>query len=207
MKLEILKSEVFKEVEKRSSLEAASMPDNFEQLWASEYEGKLLDTYWIEGCTSVVQLFKRYLRNETVTHSLISYDSDEKLIISAEMPFRFSDLLEGSITTDVKMMIAANVVYRWMSVKLPDRGVKYNEEATSYANDLRLKLLYRIEPSSVMTAKTDDDLVIDTAEEDERMINKGMDRLMLRQYEKCDHCFEPRRNYGRCDECGPCYRP
>lgn len=70
MELEILKSEVFKEVEKRSSLEAANVPDSFEQLWASTYEGRLLDSYWIEGCMFAVQLFKRYLRNETVTHTL-----------------------------------------------------------------------------------------------------------------------------------------
>ena len=244
MKLEILKSEVFKEVEKRSSLEAAGQPEAFEQLWASKYEGGFLDTYWIEGCASVVQLFKRYLRNDTVTHTLTTYDADEKLTISTEMPSRFCDFLEGNITTDVKMMIAANVVYRWMSVKLPDHAGKYNEEATSYADDLRLKLLYRVAPSSVMMAKTNDDSLIDIAEENEGMINredddvtinvgeenegminredddvtinvgeenegmidKGMDRLILRQYEKCDHCFEPWRDYGRCDECGPCHR-
>lgn len=225
MKLEILKSEVFKEVEKRSSLETAGQPEAFEQLWASKYEGGFLDTYWIEGCAAVVQLFKRYLRNDTVTHTLTTYDADEKLTISTEMPSRFCDFLEGNITTDVKMMIAANVVYRWMSVKLPDHAGKYNEEATSYADDLRLKLLYRVAPSSVMMAKTNDDSLIDIAEENEGMINredddvtinvgeenegmidKGMDRLILRQYEKCDHCFEPWRDYGRCDECGPCHR-
>ena len=225
MKLEILKSEVFKEVEKCSSLEAAGQPEAFEQLWASKYEGGFLDTYWIEGCASVVQLFKRYLRNDTVTHTLTTYDADEKLTISTEMPSRFCDFLEGSITTDVKMMIAANVVYRWMSVKLPDHAGKYNEEATSYADDLRLKLLYRVAPSSVMMVKTDDDVTINVGEENEGMmvktdddvtinvgeenegmIDKSMDRLILRQYEKCDHCFEPWRDYGRCDECGPCYR-
>lgn len=206
MKLEILKSEVFKEVEKRSSLEAAGQPEAFEQLWASKYEGGFLDTYWIEGCASVVQLFKRYLRNDTVTHTLTTYDADEKLTISTEMPSRFCDFLEGSITTDVKMMIAANVVYRWMSVKLPDHAGKYNEEATSYADDLRLKLLYRVAPSSVMMVKTDDDVTINVGEENEGMIDKSMDRLILRQYEKCDHCFEPWRDYGRCDECGPCHR-
>ena len=225
MKLEILKSEVFKEVEKCSSLEAAGQPEAFEQLWASKYEGGFLDTYWIEGCASVVQLFKRYLRNDTVTHTLTTYDADEKLTISTEMPSRFCDFLEGSITTDVKMMIAANVVYRWMSVKLPDHAGKYNEEATSYADDLRLKLLYRVAPSSVMMVKTDDDVTINVGEENEGMmvktdddvtinvgeenegmIDKSMDRLILRQYEKCDHCFEPWRDYGRCDECGPCHR-
>lgn len=206
MKLEILKSEVFKEVEKCSSLEAAGHPEAFEQLWASKYEGGFLDTYWIEGCASVVQLFKRYLRNDTVTHTLTTYDADEKLTISTEMPSRFCDFLEGSITTDVKMMIAANVVYRWMSVKLPDHAGKYNEEATSYADDLRLKLLYRVAPSSVMMVKTDDDVTINVGEENEGMIDKSMDRLILRQYEKCDHCFEPWRDYGRCDECGPCHR-
>ena len=141
------------------------------------------------------------------------------------MPSRFCDFLEGSITTDVKMMIAANVVYRWMSVKLPDHAGKYNEEATSYADDLRLKLLYRVAPSSVMMVKTDDDVTINVCEENEGMmvktdddvtinvgeenegmIDKSMDRLILRQYEKCDHCFEPWRDYGRCDECGPCHR-
>lgn len=205
MELEILKSEVFKEVEKRSSLEAANVPDSFEQLWASTYEGRLLDSYWIEGCMSAVQLFKRYLRNETVTHTLTTYDADEKLTISAEMPSRFSDFLEGSITTDLKMMLAANIVYRWMAVKAPDFAGKYNEEATLYADDLRLKLLYRNEPASQMQAKDADD--VEMAKDDGgTMIHKGMDRLKLTHYHGCNNYLKQGRDYGRRNERGPCDR-
>lgn len=187
MELEILKSEVFKEVEKRSSLEASAHPEAFEQMWVSEYEGGFLDTYWIEGYTSVIQLFKRYIRNKTVTHTLTSYDAEERLTLSAEMPARYDDLLTGSITTDIKMMIAAHILSGWLSVKAPELADKYKEESAGYAEDLRLKLLHRTEPLRTM-------------------INKGNDQLILTQYEACDPCPEPRRNHGRHHECSPCHR-
>lgn len=209
MKLEIRKSEVFKEVEKRSSLEASVHPDNFEQVWASAYEGGFLDTYWIEGYTSVVQLFKRYLRNETVAHELASYDADEVLTITAEMPARYNALLTGSIITDIKMMIAAHVLAGWLSVLAPDRASQYETESKDYASDLRQKLLYRDEPCGCFSERDiPDDVEIATPGCGcEEMVRKANDRLILKQYEECDHRFESCGNHGRRHQCGSCDRP
>ena len=208
MKLEILKSEVFKEVEKRSSLEAKTLPDNFEQVWASEYEGGFLDSYWIEGYTSVIQLFKRYIRNSTVEYSLATYQADEVLTIVAEMPARYNDLLTGNIATDIKMMIAAHILSGWLSVQAPDRADKYATESTEYAADLRQKLLYRDEPGGRFSEKDiPDDVEIPVPGDCEGLIKKANDRLILRQYEKCDDCYKPFGNHGRRHECGPCDRP
>lgn len=138
------------------------------------------------------------------------------------MPSRFSDLLEGSITTDLKMMLAANITYRWMAVKAPDVAGKYNEEAASYADGLRLKLLYRDEPASQMQAKDADDtgmpkdsseLSAKDADDTEMpkddggtMVHKGMDRLKLTHYHGCNNHFKQGRDYGRRNERGPCDR-
>lgn len=187
MKLEILKSEVFKEVEKRSSLEAAGQPEAFEQLWASKYEGGFLDTYWIEACSMAVQLLKRYLRNQTKVRQLDIHVENEQLCIVADMPDRFDRLLEGSIEMDLKLLIAAHVLSGWFGVKAPDRAEKYAAEVSSHAELLKAKLLYRMPPLR-------------------NSIRKGNDQFILPSYEECDHCIEPGGDYGRCDKCGPCHR-
>ena len=220
MDITVSKSEIFKEVEKRTSLEALGQEGEFESVWASSEEGKFLDTYWIEGYTAAVQVFKRYITKNTVTHSLTTHDADEVLTISVEMPERFNILLEGSIVTDVKMMIASNVMYGWMSVKLPELAKKYEDESASYAEDLKQKILYRNEPVSKMQLKDEDDSLIekddsmlavkdadDTViekDDDGTMIHKGMDRLKLTQYNGCNDYFKQGRDYGRRNECGPC---
>ena len=227
MELTILKSEIYREVEKRSSLEAAGLPDAFEQVWASECEGGFLDTYWREGCASVIQLFKRYLRNRTVDYRLDATDADEQLVLSVGMPGRYNDLLDGSIATGLKQMMAAHVLAGWLGVKAPGLAPKYAQEATEHAADLRAKLSYRDDPKAAMHAKDDDhsllpqdcgdgypcpkpgdDQTLEAATEgDEGMVRKSTDRLILRQYEKCDHYPEPRGNHGRCPQRGPCHRP
>ena len=186
--LSIEKREVFKEVEKRSSLEASTLPDDFERLWASQYEGGFLDTYWIEACSMAVQLLKRYIRGETVEHKLYDHNANERLVITVRMPHRFDYSLIGSIATDLKMMMASHVLAGWLSVQAADRAAKYADEAKAYAEALRLKLAYRTEPVRGMTLK-------------------GNDRLTLNQYEGCDHCIEPWGDNGGCDECRPPHRP
>lgn len=166
MEITVSKSEIFKQVEKRSSLEGLKQAERSEDVWASSEEGKFLDTYWTEGCTAVVQLFKRYLTNDTVTYVIDTYSPEETFKITATMPERFNELLTGSIATDVKMIIASHVMYGWMSVKVPDAAKKYEDESTSYANDLKLKILYRDEPVSEMQGKEEDDKDISKDDED-----------------------------------------
>lgn len=188
MEITVSKSEIFKQVEKRSSLEGLKQDERFEDIWASSEEGKFLDTYWTEGCTAVVQLFKRYITNDTVTYVIDTYSPEETFKITATMPDRFNELLTGSITTDVKMIIASHVMYGWMSVKVPEAAKKYEDESTSYANDLKLKILYRDEPVSEMQEKDEDDKDIskndeelDSKDEDDETISKDEGKLDVKE--------------------------
>lgn len=179
MVISVSKKELFDEVEKRSSLEGSVLPERFEGVWASSEEGKFLDSYWVEGYTAVVQLMKRYLTGQTVTYNLSVYDKDEVLTISATMPKRYNSLLDGSVSTDVKMLIACNILHGWLEVKAPDAAAKYDEEAKGYTEDLRVKLLYRNEPTQNMVAPDNDSSAIDNdgasleaADNDKEVIDK-----------------------------------
>jgi len=156
MIITVSKKELFDEVEKRSSLEGSVLPERFEGVWASEEEGKFLDSYWVEGYTAVVQLMKRYLTGQTITYDLSTYDKDEVLTINATMPKRYNSLLDGSVATDVKMLIACNILHGWLEVKAPEAAAKYEEEAKGYTEDMRVKLLYRNEPTANMVAADND---------------------------------------------------
>jgi hypothetical protein len=194
MIITISKQEIFNEVEKRSSLEGAIMPERFEGVWASKEEGQFLDSFWIEGYTAVIQLMKRYLRNETIAYDVNSYNKDEQLTIEATMPVRFSSYLEGSIVTDIKMLIACNILHGWLEIKAPETAAKYDDEAKGYSEDLRVKLLYREAPQAEFTssANQDDENMKD---EEEYIAEAVTDDVPLVQ------------RWGRCsceDECNPC---
>ena len=157
MILTISKSEIFKEVEKRSSLEGFVSPDVFDKVWANDSRSELLDSYWIEGQAAVIQLLKKYLNIETIEHSLTEYDGDEVFTISVDMPERYNSLLDGNVSTDIKMLLACNILTGWMNVVKPESASKYSEESKGYSEDLRVKLLYRVEPKAALsTAKADD---------------------------------------------------
>jgi hypothetical protein len=158
MDIIILKQEIFNEVEKRSSLEGYAIPDRYDQVWANSSRGELLDSYWIEGYTAVVQLLKKYLSSDSVAYTLNSFNEGEKLTISVEMPSRYDDKLNGSISTDVKMLIACNIITGWLKVVLPEAASKYEEESKGYSEDLRVKLLYRKSPEDTLNnPKSDSD--------------------------------------------------
>jgi hypothetical protein len=156
MLIRISKQLVFKEVEKRSSLEGYIATDQYKNIWADSSRGELLESFWIEGYTAVVQLMKKYIKNSTLDYSLDEYEEDEVVNINAEMPKRYNSLLDGSIATDIRMMVACNILHGWMEVVYPSAAPKYQEEADGYAEDLRVKLLYRQSPESDLNyAKTD----------------------------------------------------
>lgn len=166
MKLTIKKQEVFGEVEKRSSIEGYALPERFDNVWADSSRGEVLDSFWIEGYTSIVQLLKRYLSQASVNYDLSKYNGDEVLTIDAEMPERYNALLDGSIQTDVKMMLACNILHGWLEVVSPESAAKYDEEANGYAEDIRVKLLYRNAPTQALVViKGDDDQMEDKTEE------------------------------------------
>lgn len=182
MVITISKKEIFDEVEKRSSLEGSVLPERMEGVWASADEGVFLDSFWVEGYTAIVQLMKRYLKSSTVSYKLDQYDKDEVLTIEAEMPARYNSLLDGSVSTDVKMLIACNVLHGWLEVKMPEAAAKYDEEAKGYAEDLRVKLLYRDAPDDdFSSARTDDDLMdkaeaeLSSARTDDVKMDSGAD--------------------------------
>lgn len=165
MDITILKQEVFSEVEKRSSLEGYAIPDRYDQVWANSSRGELLDSYWIEGYTAVVQLLKKYLSSDSVAYTLNSFNEGEKLTISVEMPSRYDDKLNGSISTDVKMLIACNIITGWLKVILPEAASKYEEESKGYSEDLRVKLLYRKSPEDTLNnPKSDSDNISSSSE-------------------------------------------
>lgn len=156
MKITISKQEVFKEVEKRTSLEGYVLSDRYDNILADENRGELLNSYWIESCTAIVQLMKRYLSGQTVSHSLNTYNSNETFEINVTMPDRYDSNLDGSVTTDIKMLMACNIATGWLKVVSPESATKYQEEGKGYSDDLISKLLFRIEPTSNFTSAAAD---------------------------------------------------
>lgn len=180
MNIRILKSEIFKEVEKRSSIEGRGIPERYDNVWADETMGEILDSYWKEGYTAAVQLLKRYISSETVSYDISAYDEDEEISISAEMPARYNSLLDGSIETDLKMMIACNILHGWMEVVFPESAAKYQEESGGYAEDLRVKILYRKSPECKISGVKSD--IIEICNHLDALKYPGNDELPLIQY-------------------------
>ena len=158
MNINISRNEILNEVERRISVESSIMPDKYDLLWVNTNKKELLKGYWIEGCESVVSLFKRYLDTKTISHTLTSESTDETFAIEVTMPSRYNSLLDGSVSTDVKMMMACNITYRWFSAILPDVSEKYNVEANGYADSIQSKICFRTAPvANLYSSKSDDE--------------------------------------------------
>lgn len=157
MNINISRNEILNEVERRISVESSIMPEKYDLLWVNTNKKELLNGYWIEGCESVVSLFKRYLDTETISHTLTSGSTDETFVIDVTMPGRYNSLLNGSVSTDVKMMMACNITYRWFSVILPDVSEKYNVEANGYADSIQSKICFRTDPVTTLSSSKSDD--------------------------------------------------
>lgn len=209
MTIVISKQEIFNEVEKRSSLEGVMLPELFENVWASKEEGQFLDSYWIEGYTAVIQLLKRYIRSESVSYTIDSYDKNEALNINIEMPARYNSLLDGSVSTDIKMLIACNVLHGWLEIKAPQAALKYQEEAKGYSEDLRVKLLYRVAPGSKLVDADIDDIEINGSDNgsDEGLVCKDMcgETFINPEWEYINKARHDnvilRQGWGRCAPC------
>lgn len=156
MEIKISKAEIFNEVEKRSSFEGSMIPERYDNVWANPDKGAILDSYWVEGYTAAVQLLKRYLTGSTIDYNLSQYNKDEVVTINATMPARYNSLLDGSVATDVKMMIACNILHGWLEVSNAEVADKYDEESKGYAEDLRVKLLYRKDPQKTLVSAVSD---------------------------------------------------
>lgn len=160
--INVSKKEIYNEVDRRLSIESSVLPDKYDFIWVGENRKELLEGFWVEGCETVVSIFKRYLNDATVEHSFTSYNVESVFELKAEMPERYSSLLDGSVITDVKMLIACNVVFGWLNSVMPDLAVKYKEESSGYADDLRSKILYRNSPSKTLSAaKLDNERTIE----------------------------------------------
>ena len=164
MEIKISKQEILNEVEKRSSLEGFIFPDRYDNVWVSADRGVLVDSYWVEGCLAVTQLFKRYISNDSVTHSLANYDKDEVLTVNAQMPARYNSLLDGSLITGAKMIIACVIIQKWLAVTSPELSAKYGEEANGYMDDVKQKLLYRKDPNNKTSVKNYNDTAVSSNE-------------------------------------------
>ena len=148
MDLSISKKEIFREVEKRTSMEGFVLPENYDVVWANDSRGVLLDSFWADGCSEVIQLMKRYISNDTIEHSFTQYDSDEVLTINADMPARYNALMDGNVATDAKMIVACKILVGWLKVNMPEAAAKYESEYSFYYGDMKEKMLYRVSPES-----------------------------------------------------------
>lgn len=178
--INVSKKEIYNEVDRRLSIESSVNSDKYDFIWVGENRRELLDGFWVEGCESVVSIFKRYLSEDTIEHSFTDYDADATFELKAEMPERYSSFLDGSVVTDVKMMIACNVVYGWLNSVMPDLASKYKDESTGYADDLRSKISYRTAPSKSLEAAKSDD--VSTQEDELSLADAKSDDEQLTQW-------------------------
>lgn len=187
MTITISKQEILNEIEKRSSFEGTAFPERFEGVWVSQDEGELLESYWIEAYTGIVRLLKRYLGSDTVAFNLNTYDKEEVIELTVETPKRYNSLFDGSVATDLKMLVACNMLVGWLSVKAPDTVVKYEKEIEGYSEDLMTKLLYRVDPKANVILPSDKYMKADVPMNPvwECLCTKGCDDVPLVQSRPC----------------------
>ena len=162
-------------------MEGFVLPENYDVVWANDSRGVLLDSFWADGCSEVIQLMKRYISNDTIEHSFTQYDSDEVLTINADMPARYNTLMDGNVATDAKMIVACKILMGWIRIYLPESVSKYETELVTYLSDLKSKISFRISPENTTTdAKTDSESIYKEGD--------GFDSSKSDDIDICNHC-------------------
>lgn len=174
MEIKIRKPEIYKEVEKYTSIIGASTPAGdgesaYVALSANEYDSPVLNTFWIEATAEIVTLFMRYLKEETLEHCLYEDEAGGVFCIDLQLPQRFDGHLSGSITNGIKLVLANLITAGWMGLKLPERKKEFEDKAREIALDVKMKILNRVSPERKWQAKNSDD-------------------YKFNQYEKCTDC-------------------
>lgn len=165
MNITVSKQEILTEVERRISLESSIQPEKYDLLWLSANKKELVDGFWIEGCESIVTLFRKYIVERTTDHTLDTYNSGDIFSFSVMMPWRYNSNFDSSINNEVKMMLACNIIYRWFSAILPDVSEKYKIEANGYIENITKKINLRTPNDSSMFIPEIDDVEINKSEE------------------------------------------
>lgn len=151
MDITIRKADIYKEVEKITSITGSSinMEDGstlYDKVWANEYDQDILDTFWRNAVNTVISLFIRYLDKDTVKHNIIETDRGEILSLKVKMPERFDRRLEGGICDLVSDLLATIVLSGWFELKLPEKVKTYNDKVIALSSEIRGELLYRVSP-------------------------------------------------------------
>lgn len=180
MKFEIRKLEVYKEVEKLTSLIGASTSAGdgesaYNAVTANEYDSPVLNTFWIEATGNIINMLMRYLDGKTLSHSLYKDEIGEVFGISLKLPKRFDMNLTGSIENGLKLMLADLVTAGWMGLKLPDRKAEFVDKANEIALDVKMKILNKIPQKR-------------------ELYRKSGDNYRFNQYEECRDCDSQRRS-------------
>lgn len=165
MNITVSKQEILTEVERRISLESSILPEKYDLLWLSANKKELVDGFWIEGCESIVTLFRKYIVERTTDHTLDTYNSGDIFSFSVMMPWRYNSNFDSSINNEVKMMLACNIIYRWFSAILPDVSEKYKIEANGYIENITKKINLRTPNDSSMFTPEIDDVKINKSQD------------------------------------------
>ena len=154
---------------------------------------------WNEGLRVCVQLLYKYIDGELFSHKVSGKD-DESIVFDISPSARFNDNLLAGISHSMELMLASNILYRWLVAKAPEIAPSYQPYVEQYSNGIVLLLSHRKTPVQGFSSTSGSDTSIDKGTEyfatsgSDTSIDKGteyfatktLDNIKFEQYAKCN---------------------
>ena len=150
LKIDIKKSVIYNEVSKISSYIGAKRIDAdqavYERVFSTEDDRELLERYWRETKSSLVEVFGRWLYSVNDSGNSQVVDDAEVWSVILHMPDTFKKEFIYAIDEDAHSFMINEILFRWLAVSEPKEAEYYKALSESKKRDITKKLLYRTRP-------------------------------------------------------------
>lgn len=147
MEISISRSGVFKEVERQSAFigySASADGSLFNHICATEDDNQFMYNAWNDGMRICVQLLYKYIDGDLFSYKITG--DDDSLVFNISASARFNEGLLQGVASSMELMLASNILYRWLVAKAPEIAPSYQPYVEHYSNGIVLLLSQRKSP-------------------------------------------------------------
>lgn len=144
------KANVYKEVAKTTSYAGAkrmaSDASAYDRIRTLDEDRIMLERFWKEAGDAVIDLFKPFLVDVSDQSESHCYDLTGNFSITADLPARYDDRLNGSVSSSLYHFFVYYVCGKWYEMTDNESAANNLTMAQGLLDDVRGKIYYKKKP-------------------------------------------------------------
>lgn len=148
--LGINKANVYHEVDKSTSYagkNSSGENSSYEKIRATDEQREVLEQYWSEGCSTLTDLFKHFIKEVADCSQGHGVDLGKNYRVVLSMPGNYDTNLNESISSDMMRFMVEYISGRWTSMSDDKLSQKFMSNAKDLLGSIKRKIYYRKKPT------------------------------------------------------------